>query len=383
MLIFVLIAAALAVEPTHLATVDGVLNSGTIEQLTQLSEVAEVVSMPQQTMIMCNGVTVGMQLILLRSGFRYRVEANPEILLHAETVAWQLDRLDQVAPLANSYGDGQYNAPGLGTGVNILIMDTGVNAQNTELLGRVVRPVSWKNELPCIGSHHGTWVASIAAGQHLGAAQGATIWDIKLPRGTSCTIFVCDAVMALNWILDNAPAAPFVVVMSWAAPYSPSINILCDRIRQIGGVLVAAAGNDGSNTKTCQISPASANSVLAIAATDQNDRQASFSNSGSCTFAYAGGVDILGASSTTSTGVVLYSGTSASAPLAGGVAAVLIAKEQLTTPDQVRQRLLDTALVNAVKLAGANTPNRLINLAQLQNSGGGEGIASAERRSLF
>lgn len=382
-LLFAGICIVFAVEPTHLATVDGFLSASTTQQLLQLTEVAEVMPTYSGTLVMCNGVTVAVQLLLLRSGLPYRTEINPKIALHAPTVAWELDRLDQVAPLVNGYGDGQYTPPNLGSGVDIFVLDTGINKNSAELLGRVIRPTSWKNEPPSLGTHHGTYVASVAGGKLLGVAHNATLWDIKLPRGPEPIIFVCDAIMALNWVLAHAPTKTFVVVMSWSAPYSPSINILCDRIQQVGGVLIAAAGNEGSATKACQNSPTSANSVLAIAATDQLDHQASFSNYGSCVFAYAAGVDVIGASSTVNNGIVVYSGTSTSAPVTAGVAAILIAKEGLTTPDAVRQRLLDTSLQNVVKSAGANTPNRLINMAQLEANNAELTSSTGSYRILF
>jgi subtilisin family serine protease len=335
-------------------------------------------------LVMCNGVTVAMQLLLLRSGLAYRTEVNPQIALHAPTVAWELDRMDQVAPLVNGYGDGQYTPPGLGSGVDIFILDTGINKFSSELIGRVVRPVSWKNEAPALGTHHGTYVASVAGGKLLGVAQNATLWDIKLPRGSEPIIYVCDAIMALNWVLSHAPSRTFVVVMSWSAPYSPSINLLCDKIRQAGGVLIAAAGNEASSLKPCQNSPSSASSVLSMAAVDQLDHQASFSNYGSCVFAYAAGVDVIGASSTVNNGIVVYSGTSTSAPVTAGVAAIIIALEGFPTPDTVQQRLIDLSLKNVVKSAGANTPNRLINMAQLEKASNAEPPASSTtRKTVF
>jgi len=83
-------------------------------------------------------------------------------------------------------------------------------------------------------------------------------------------------------------------------------------------VLVASAGNN--NTSSVQY-PAAYNGVIAVAATDLQDRKASFSNYGSYVFADAPGVNIF--SAYPGGGYSIVSGTSFSAPAVAGAAALI------------------------------------------------------------
>jgi len=354
-----------AAEPTDFVTIEGILPQATIDSLLALPEVETVTSDAFYTVIMSNGVSLKLKLALLKTGLKFNIEQNPPLELHGTTGAWQLDRLDQVTALKNGVGNGQYNPPALGSNVPIYVLDTGVNLDHAEFGGRAQRASTWRDEAPCVGSHHGSWVASIAAGRHLGAAPNATVWDVKLAHGADCTIYVCDAVMALSWLLSNPPANVFVVVMSWSTSgSSASINTLCNQLSSMGAVLVAAAGNGASSIAPCQNSPVASGATIAVGAVDSTDRMASFSNYGSCITCFAGGVSIMGASSTSSTGIVVNDGTSASAPLVAGVAAVLIEREKLTSASTARTRILELALKSVVKAAPSGSPNLLANLAR-------------------
>jgi subtilisin family serine protease len=82
--------------------------------------------------------------------------------------------------------------------------------------------------------------------------------------------------------------------------------------------LVASAGNN--NTSVPQF-PAAYSSVLAVAATDLLDRKASFSNYGTYVFADAPGVHIISATPNREYGIA--NGTSFSAPMVAGTAALI------------------------------------------------------------
>jgi len=70
-----------------------------------------------------------------------------------------------------------------------------------------------------------------------------------------------------------------------------SVNDAVDAATNHGRVtVVAAAGNNNGNT--CQFSPASAPTAIAVGATDNADRKASFSNHGSCMSLFAPGASI-------------------------------------------------------------------------------------------
>ncbi len=110
-----------------------------------------------------------------------------------------------------------------------------------------------------------------------------------------------------------------------------------------GIVLVATAGND---TIKIPRFPAALSDVMAVAATNEDDERASFSNWGSFVSVAAPGRDILTTSFEISTeasgGMHHYenvSGTSFAAPYVSGLAALLLSQEPNLTPTEVRRRI--------------------------------------------
>lgn len=122
---------------------------------------------------------------------------------------------------------------------------------------------------------------------------------------------------------------------------------LLDAIREAGdagALFVAAAGNDGLDNDFFPNYPSNfdAPNIVAVAATDHNDRKAAFSNFGAATVDLgAPGVDIL---STIPGGSYGYSsGTSMAAPHVSGAAALVRAVAPGIGVAQLKQRLLDSA----------------------------------------
>jgi len=105
-----------------------------------------------------------------------------------------------------------------------------------------------------------------------------------------------------------------------------------------GGVFIdCAAGNSGPAVSY----PARHPDVMAVAATDHDDRKASFSNPGPEVEVAAPGVDIL--STGLGSGYETSSGTSFSAPIVAGLAAVLKSQNPGLTNAQIRQAIIDSA----------------------------------------
>ena len=73
--------------------------------------------------------------------------------------------------------------------------------------------------------------------------------------------------------------------MSLGGSKSNSINSAVASAISIGVVVVTSAGNDGFDA--CNKSPASVNTAITVAATENNDSRASFSNFGSCVDIFA------------------------------------------------------------------------------------------------
>jgi len=109
----------------------------------------------------------------------------------------------------------------------------------------------------------------------------------------------------------------------------------CNRFRNV--IIIAAAGNDGSDQVKEYPAAESAHGLLAVGASSANSRLASFSNWGSWVRIVAPGDGIT--SSIPGGGYGTWSGTSMAAPLVAGAAAVVHGYVPSLKPDDVIQRL--------------------------------------------
>src|SRR5262245_20311965 len=165
-----------------------------------------------------------------------------------------------------------------------------------------------------------------------------------------------DAVAAINYAIQIGVN---VLNNSWGS-YDIS-QTLSDAIRDAEAaniVFVCAAGNNGSNNDVLPFYPASyaIDNVISVAATDQTDRKAVFSNYGpGSVHLGAPGVDIFSTLPQAHYGSL--SGTSMAAPHVSGAAALIRAIAPDMTATQVREKILDGAV-------------RLTNLASLVSTGG-------------
>ncbi len=117
-------------------------------------------------------------------------------------------------------------------------------------------------------------------------------------------------------ILYAAMNGADVISLSWGRGGPPSLfeQDVINQAVSLGAAIVAAAGNE--NTSALHF-PSSYTNVLSVAATDNTDRKASFSNFGSTVDVTAPGVTILSTLNNSRYGVL--SGTSMSTPIAAGI----------------------------------------------------------------
>ncbi len=109
-------------------------------------------------------------------------------------------------------------------------------------------------------------------------------------------------------------------------------------------LFAAAACNNHQNSDIFPCYPASYDlpNMISVAATDENDNLASFSNYGPTTVGVAApGVDI--ESTFLGSTYHLLSGTSMSTPFVSGLAALILSQKPALTPSQVKDRILRTA----------------------------------------
>jgi subtilisin family serine protease len=166
-------------------------------------------------------------------------------------------------------------------------------------------------------------------------------------------------VSAINKGLDyvkgvklSDPARKMVINLSaGTSSVSSSMNKAIDSTVEAGVIVVVAAGNDAANA--CKVSPASAKLAIVVAATDMTDRQASFSNFGTCVDIYAPGVAITSLSNLESN-KARASGTSMASPHVAGAMALYL------EAGRTAQDLLDFASLGLVQGAGVGSLNKLL-----------------------
>jgi len=196
---------------------------------------------------------------------------------------------------------------------------------------------------PLDDNGHGTHVAgTIGAIGNNGVGVAGVNWRSSLAAlkflGASGSGSLSGAVLSVDYAVGNGMD---LTNNSWGGGgYSTTLYNAINNARLADQLFVAAAGNAGTNIDASPSYPASYNlaNVVAVAATDNRDNLAGFSNYGATTVDIAApGVNIL--STTPNGGYAYFSGTSMASPHVAGAAALILAKDPTLTYAQVVSRL--------------------------------------------
>jgi hypothetical protein len=268
-----------------------------------------------------------------------------------------------------------------GSGVTVAVIDTGVDATHPDLEGRVLPGAMVKrnettDKLELVPAtveevsddwyFHGSHVAGIVAGDDdghgvTGIAPDAEILPVHMfprrtyMRDTQFWKFVAQAIDfstaqgadVINMSLGGPSSG--IVPSDDSEKYLDAIGLLCDAVdnaKAAGTVVVASAGNDGAWGNPENI-PASCAGTLTVAALSPSLDRTFWSSFDAAVDISAPGEDILSVDSTaaerSSTPHVFASGTSMSAPVVAGAAALVLELHPDWTPDQVQDQLTSTA----------------------------------------
>jgi subtilisin family serine protease len=181
--------------------------------------------------------------------------------------------------------------------------------------------------------------AIVAKSRLTGVAPGARVIAVRAFSSTSsgsASGTSYDVARAVDRAVDEGAR---VVNLSFAGPQDPMLQQSLKAARDKGVVLIAAAGNAGPKSEP--LYPAADPSVIAVTATDSEDRVYQGANRGKYIAVAAPGVDVLVPAPDRS--YELSTGTSIAAAQVSGVAALLLARNPALSPDNVRQIITDSA----------------------------------------
>ncbi|WP_328379883.1 S8 family serine peptidase [Streptomyces sp. NBC_00440] len=257
-----------------------------------------------------------------------------------------------------------------GKGTKVAVLDTGVDAEHPDLVGKVAAAKNFTDsETTDDRVGHGTHTASTVGGsgaasdgREKGVAPGTSLLIGKVldDQGSGQDSWI---IAGMQWAVDQQAD---VVSMSLG---NPTIGDCTDPVAQATEQLsqnahtlfVVAAGNAGSNTETVS-SPGCVPSVLTVGAVDHDDTTADFSSRGPVAVTHtlkpeiaAPGVDILAAKAG-GRGIYAYqtmSGTSMATPHVAGAAAIVRQAHPDWTAQQIKAALVSSARTGG-KVGGAD-----------------------------
>jgi subtilisin family serine protease len=236
-----------------------------------------------------------------------------------------------------------------GAGIVVAVLDTGIDATHPDLAGSIGpgwdfldEDADASEELPGLDADgdglfdeaagHGTHVAGLVHA----VAPDAMILPARVldseGRGTSMGV-----ARAIRWAAANG--ANVVNLSLGMYVDADVIKKAIQDVRDYGVVVVNAAGNLGREDG--HHFPSRMSHVISVAASDEADRRAPFSNWGSSVTISAPGSGIL--STFLDHGYATWSGTSMSAPLVSGAVALRLEMAPSGDPDDAADALEETA----------------------------------------
>ncbi|MBW1742439.1 MAG: S8 family serine peptidase, partial [Deltaproteobacteria bacterium] len=226
-----------------------------------------------------------------------------------------------------------------------------------------------------VGVYHGTHVScTIGAVGDNGTGITGVNWSVSIMvlkmlsstgRGDTS-----DEIAAIEYAIDNGAD---IISASFSGgcysnPHNDPEREAIDTAEAAGVLFVAAAGNDGRDLDLDPVCPAGHDlpNIIAVAATDDNDTLASFSNYGATSVDVAApGVSIY--STKAGDSYQYLNGTSMATPHVSGLAALIWAENPGFTYNDVKDRILDgvdvvSGLTGLILNAGRINANNSINL---------------------
>jgi subtilisin len=287
------------------------------------------------------------------------IEPDYKVKALGETLPWGVDRIDaELVWNGTENGTNVVAGRNAGDGINVSIIDTGMDMDHPDLVDnikgghRFVDNGTTSDDDYMDDFGHGTHCAGIIAAVDndlgvIGVSPHVSLYAVKVFKQyeDGYYAYVSDVVRGIEWAVDNGMK---IISMSLGSnSYSAALQDACDNTYNAGLLLVAAAGNDGNaeGTDDNVDYPARYDSVIAVAATDKNNKRAISqiwnSSTGPAIELAAPGVSIY--STWWNDTYAISSGTSMACPHVSGTAALVWKAYPEYNNTQVRERLQSTA----------------------------------------
>lgn len=253
------------------------------------------------------------------------------------------------------------------------------NGVDDDLNGYIDDTRGWNfvanNNNPMDDNGHGTHVAgTIGAVGNNGIGASGVAWNVKMMAlkflDAAGSGLLSDAVSAIDYARVNGAK---IINASWGGGgFSSALESAIQRYQSIGGIFVAAAGNEGTNNVTVASYPAnySLSNVISVAASTNLDTLASFSNFGTNVDIAAPGQAIL--STIPGNQYASYSGTSMATPNVSGALALLWGQKPSLTATQ----LVDLVMSNTDSVLLDKTIHGRLNVGKASVALNGSGTVS-------
>lgn len=264
---------------------------------------------------------------------------------------WHLSRIDKRRnPTYDSY---TYRNDA--RDVDIYTLDTGVRATHVEFEGRAIFLANTlRDNINSDCNGHGTHVAGIAISRTFGVAKKATLLAVRV-LGCDGNGILDDILEGIDIVVEYAEKrAPrrSIINLSLGGKKNAVMDMMVELLREDANmVVILAAGNE--NSDACAASPSNMgfnNYVLTVASSDIYDRRPPWSNYGACVSISAPGSAITSTWHTSTTALAVISGTSMSAPVVSGVAAMILQENPRLSVSQVNDLIIRWATPNTVGL---------------------------------
>jgi len=287
------------------------------------------------------------------------VELDSVVHALGETLPWGVDRID--ADVVHDY-------PNTGSGVQVAIVDTGMDYDHPDLKANYGGGYDFVNNdaYPMDDEGHGTHCAGIVAAAKdntegvIGVAPSVELYALKVLDNTGSG-YLSDVISGIDWAVlgpdkeaGTSDDAEIVSLSLGADTGDASLEDACQSAYESGTLVIASAGNSGNPPgRGDNVGyPARYSSVIAVAATDDKDKRPRWSSTGPDLELSAPGVYIY--STYWDNTYATLSGTSMACPHVSGVAALVFASpmtpgydqdgDGVWDPVEVRRKLTDTAI---------------------------------------